>query len=306
MRLGKVALLVRVIVACAAFFPASGLAQNFLWQVTSLTNRAYLFGTIHAGRAEWYPLPAAVEDALADSDALVVEADITAESAIAKTGAATTYTPPDSLRNHVAKEDYERLLHLLPNYPVPAETIVKMKPFMAVSFLVFAEWARLGYLPQMSVDGYLIRRARAESKPVVELEGVEAQVKLIDSLSDAESATLFASTLGAIESGLVDRQIAGTVRAWQVGDPQAMLEVARRYDEQVKGAAALEEKFVWSRNAAMVQKIAGWLDAPRDRRFIAVGALHLVGPRGIVELLRKRGYVVRQVFVAPQGEPKHE
>lgn len=306
MRLANAALLARIALACAALLPAAAPAQNFLWQVTSLTNRAYLFGTIHAGRADWYPLPAAVEDALADSDALVVEANITDEAAIAKTGAATTYQPPDSLRNHVASEDYARLLHLLPNYAVPAETIVQMKPFMAASFLVFAEWARLGYFPQMSVDAYLIRRARAEAKPVFELEGVEAQVKLIDSLSDAESRTLFASTLGAIESGLVDRQIAGTVHAWEVGDPQAMLEVARRYDEQVKGAAALEEKFVWSRNAAMVEKIGAWLDGPRDRRFVAVGALHLAGPRGIVELLRKRGYVVRQVFVAPRGERKHE
>jgi uncharacterized protein YbaP (TraB family) len=85
-----------------------------------------------------------------------------------------------------------------------------------------------------------------------------------------------------------------------------MLDVARRYNEKVKGAAEFEEKFVWSRHPAMVEKIAGWLDGPRDRRFIAVGALHLVGPRGLVEELRKRGYDVRQLFVAPRGEPKHE
>jgi uncharacterized protein len=57
-----------------------------------------------------------------------------------------------------------------------------------------------------------------------------------------------------------------------------------------------------------MQKINGWLDNTRDHRFIAVGALHLVGPRGLVEMLKKRGYVVRQVFVAPTspGEKKNE
>jgi uncharacterized protein YbaP (TraB family) len=56
----------------------------------------------------------------------------------------------------------------------------------------------------------------------------------------------------------------------------------------------------------MVAKIAAWLDGPDRRRFVAVGALHLCGPRGLVELLRGRGYAVRQVFVAPPREKKDE
>jgi uncharacterized protein YbaP (TraB family) len=45
----------------------------------------------------------------------------------------------------------------------------------------------------------------------------------------------------------------------------------------------------------MLKKIEGWLNDSRKRHFIAVGALHLAGPRGLVELLRKRGYVVKQL-----------
>lgn len=296
----------RMIVAIAALAAAPALAQNLLWEVSSLTNKVYLFGTIHAGKASWYPLPNAVDDAFTDARELVVEADVTDRQAMAQSGSAMAYTPPDSLRKHVPPEDYARFLKLLPRYRVPEADVLQMKPFLAVSLLVFAEWARLGYVSQNGVDGYLIRRAHAELKPVVELEGVQAQVKLMDSLTDAENRALFAGTLGALESGLTGEQIEGMVHAWQVGDPRLMLEVARRYNERVQGAAEFEEKFVWSRHDAMVEKIAGWLDGSRDRRFIAVGALHLAGPRGLVELLRKRGYVVRQIFVAPQGESKHE
>ena len=45
----------------------------------------------------------------------------------------------------------------------------------------------------------------------------------------------------------------------------------------------------------MLNRIAGYLDDSRDRHFIAVGSLHLAGPRGLVELLRKRGYIVKQL-----------
>ena len=60
------------------------------------------------------------------------------------------------------------------------------------------------------------------------------------------------------------------------------------------GAREFEEKFIWSRHDEMVKKIEGYL-ATRDRHFVAVGALHLAGPRGLVEMLRKRGYLVKQL-----------
>jgi len=288
--------------ACAAFLCAPAAAQNFLWQVSSPTNRVYLFGTIHAGKPSWYPLPRAVDEAFGDSNELAVEADVTDERAMSKSASSMAYAPQDSLRNHVPRADYERFVKILPHYRLPEAEVARMKPFMAASLLVFAEWSRLGYSPQLGVDGYLIRRAKSELKPVVELEGVDQQFALMDSLTEAENRDLFEGTLTALETGLADEQFEGMVHAWQVGDPNEMLEVARRYNEKVKGAAEFEEKFVWSRHPAMVAKIAAWLDGPDRRRFIAVGALHLCGPRGLVELLRGRGYSVRQVFVAPPRE----
>ena len=282
-------------VLAAAALPAPATAANFLWEVVSLTNRAYLFGTVHAGKKDWYPLPKAVEEAFADSRVLVVEADITDTAAMAKTAPAMMYTPPDSLRAHVSPADYERFRKLLPRYQLSEPQVAQLKPFMAGSVLVFSEWARLGYLPQFGTEGYLIRKAHADVKPVVEIEGVEAQARLMDSLTEAEHRQIFAGTLGALEMGLSSEQITGMVNAWQAGDPGLMLEIARRYNENVPGAKEFEEKFVWARHDAMVDKIEGYMNDSKDRHFIAVGSLHLAGPRGLVEMLRKRGYIVRQM-----------
>ena len=268
-------------------------ARHFLWEVVSITNRAYLFGTIHAGKKEWYPLAPAIEQAFADSRVLVVEADISDYAAMSKTTDAMAYAPPDELSRHVPPADYERFLVQLARFSVPERVVKTLKPFTAVSLLMFGEWARLGYQPQFGVDSYLLRKAKEERKRVVEIEGVEAQARLMDSLTEEDHRLVFAGTLSALDSGLIGEQIDGMVKAWQIGDAFLMREVARRYNEKTPGAAELEDKFVWSRHAEMMAKIEGYLKA-RDRHFIAVGSLHLSGPRGLVEMLRERGYIVRQ------------
>lgn len=283
-----------LLAACALALPAAAqTTKHFLWEVSSMTNRVYLYGTVHAGKKEWFPLPGPVEAAFMDAKILAVEADVTNVEAMGKTTSATTYEPPDSLSKHVSGRDWERFRKLLPRYRLAESHMAQLKPFMAVSMLVFSEWARLGYLPQLGIDAYLITQARKAKKPVVEVEGVEVQVKLMDSLTEAENRLIFEGTLTALESGLTGDQITGMVNAWQSGDPELMLEIARKYNEEVPGARAFEEKFIWSRHEDMARKIEGYL-ASKDRHFVAVGALHLAGPRGLVEMLRKRGYIVRQ------------
>ena len=276
-----------------AAWPAA--AAEFLWEVSSLTNRAYLFGTVHAGKANWYPLPKPVDAAFADSQVLVVEADISNAEALEKTAPAMMLKPPATLEQVVPPADYARFRKQLARYDIPLAHAAPMRPFMAVSLLVFAEWARLGYQPQFGVDGYLISRAKAEGKKLVEIEGLLAQAQLIGSLTPEENTVLFSSTLTALESGLTSEQITGMVNAWQAGNPGLLLEIARKYNDLVPGAREFEEKFIWSRHEAMATKIEGYLNRSRERHFIAVGSLHLAGPRGLVEMLRARGYIVRQL-----------
>ncbi|MGZ5034249.1 MAG: TraB/GumN family protein [Usitatibacter sp.] len=281
-----------LILGCAVALPASA---EFLWEVIGVTNRIYLYGTVHAGKADWFPLPAPVEQAFNESKVLVVEADITDESAMAKYGGSMTYAPPDSLKAHVDAADYERFRKLLARNRFPEGQVGQMKPLMAVSLLVFAEWAREGLLARYGVDQYLIMKAKSELKPVVEIEGIASQMRLMDSLTEKESQTIFSGTLQAIEEGLAGEQISALVKAWQRGEPDTMLTIARAYNDRVKGAAEFEEKFIWSRHEDMLNKIAGYLNDSRERHFVAVGSLHLAGPRGLLEMLRKRGYIVRQM-----------
>jgi uncharacterized protein YbaP (TraB family) len=284
----------RSLLLLLVFAAASAGAESYLWEVSSLTNRVYLFGTVHAGKPNWYPLPKAVEDAYAASPVLVVEADVTDGEAMAKSADAMVYKPPATLATHMPPEQYARFRRYITRYGLPEEQVVRMKPFMAVSLLVFSEWARAGYLPDYGVEIYLLNKAHGEHKRIEEIEGVETQVRLMDSLGNDENVALFKGTLDALDSGLTIQQINGMVQAWRSGNLGLMLETAQKYDDKVVGAAEFEEKFVWSRHTEMARKIEGYLNA-REPHFVAVGALHLAGPRGLVEILKKRGYTVRQL-----------
>lgn len=296
-----------LVLAAFLAFPGSTLAQatpapapapearNFLWEISSLTNRVYLYGTVHAGKPGFYPLPAPVEKAFAESKVLAVEADITNAESMAQGAETMLYKPPDTLAKHVPAPLYERLRKQYARLGIPEEALAPTKPFLAASMVAFAEWARLGYAPQYGVDGYLIVRGKEAKKSLVELEGAQVQTELMNSLTEAEQLAALEGTVKALEDGLVREQITGVVNAWQSGDPALLLEVARAYNEGVPGAAAIEEKFIWSRHAEMAKKIEWLLLNGRETAFVAVGALHLAGPRGLVEMLRKSGYTVRQL-----------
>jgi uncharacterized protein YbaP (TraB family) len=268
--------------------------KSFLWEVTGLTNRIYLFGTIHVGKESFYPLPEAVDLAYEKSKVLVVEADVSDGKAIAESMVGMTYTPPDRLDKNMTPQMWARFRKLVARYGLPEAEVVKLRPFMAISLAVFAEWNALGYEPQFGVDSYLIQRAKAEKKRIVEIEGIAEQTRILNSFTDQEFAEMFEETMAVLENGKSAEQIENMVKAWQAADPDLLLESANRYSQGSPMLIAFEEKLVWDRHEAMVKKIEDYLNA-RDNYFVAVGALHLAGPRGLLEMLKSKGFAVRQL-----------
>jgi uncharacterized protein YbaP (TraB family) len=268
--------------------------KSYLWEVTGLTNRVYLFGTIHAGKDSFYPLPDAVELAFEKSKVLVVEADITDAKAMEYSMIGMTYTPPNRLDRNLSPQNWARFRKQLARYGLPEAEVVKLKPFMAVSLAVFAEWNAMGFQPQFGVDSYLIERARVAKKRIVEIEGVAEQTRILNSFTESELVAMFDATLDALESGKSSAQIEAMVKAWQEADPEALLSAANRYTEGSPMLLAFEEKLVWDRHEAMLKKIEDYLNA-RENHFVAVGSLHLAGPRGLLEMLKAKGFAVRQL-----------
>lgn len=267
--------------------------KSFLWEIKSPTGLVYLFGTIHVGRKDFFPLPEAVEAALKASAKLVVEADISDQSSLPDLTPLMTYAMPDTLEKNIPAPLFERVNAQAMRLKLPPQALRTLRPFMVGGLLSVTEFSRLGYEAQHGVDAYLIRHAKAAKKAVLELESVAGQIKLLAGMPGDLQIAFLDNTLATLESGQSGDQVIGAINAWQSGDPMLMQSVADSVSKGGRELQRLDEFLIHGRNVEMLKKIEGYL-REKDVHFVAVGSLHITGPRGLLVLLKEKGYEVTQ------------
>ncbi|WP_299573824.1 TraB/GumN family protein [uncultured Shewanella sp.] len=236
----------------------------------------YLLGSIHIGKADFYPLPLQIEQAFVESDALVIEADVTranVQQLLQEYGFAKTKQP-----------DIARL------YPVfcgqnqtMCDGLKPLATWLQANQIGVSRFAALGLTPEAGVDVTFI--ARDPAKPLLELESVEFQFDLISSFSDKTQAQLLDEAINA-----TDDEMLKLVSAWRSGDHQAIADIM---EHQAEDSDELLDKLLWQRNHTMTQRIVDMLaQTDYQKLFVIVGAGHVVGQQALPELLQKSGLSV--------------
>lgn len=269
--------------------------KSFLWQITSKQNVVYVLGSVHVGNSSLYPLNESIEDAFNKSSVLVIEADATDAQAMMGAMMTALYTPPDNISNHLPQDLIVRMQKILPKYNLPMEAVQMMKPYMAAMMLTLSESARLGYAPEQGIDSHFINRAKTDQKKIIELESVDIQMRIMDSLTAKEQTAMLKHTLISIEKHKVDDELKAMFSAWKQGDP---VQLAKLADASLADVPELQttfnEKMIISRNKSMSGKIEAFLQN-QETYFVVVGAMHLTGEQGIINLLRKKNFQVKQL-----------
>lgn len=270
--------------------------RTLLWRVKSKDGRntLYLFGTIHVGKPSFYPFPATVETALTAASKIVVEADVTDQSDAAEIGRLVDFPKGDSIEKHISPELLVRLRAQLDKRKIAYANVATMRPVILGGMLPIVEYVKLGYDMASGLDMALITRAKAEKKTLLQLETPLEQVKLMTSMSTGLQEAFLDNSLLTIEQGRSADQVTGMVNAWQLGDPKLMLELADDAARGQRETERLNQILLWDRHPAMLEKIESYL-ASGDIHFVSLGSLHLVGPKGLVSLLAKRGYKIEQL-----------
>lgn len=260
-----------------------------VWKVTKGSNILYLGGSIHALKSTDYPLPQAYNRAFDASDRLVCEVDpkalLESSRGILKAG---EYPKGDSLKNHVDPRTYDYLRRVFGLLEVPEAKFARYRPWFLS--LVLQAPALHGMSETLGVEEFLIRRARANSKPVSGLESAREHAQVFLGLTDRQSeAMLLMMFLPTQRSkGSTGDEIA---KAWRRGDADTD---TRIMTDEFRNFPSLAERFLTDRNRKWIPKIEGYLQSGKTY-FVVAGTAHMGGPDGVVALLRDRGYHIEQL-----------
>jgi uncharacterized protein len=280
------------LVACAAGAePTAG--KIFLWEVKSPTNSVYVFGSLHAARPDFYPLPKAVEDAYRQADELAVEIDITDTSRLAKSLALMTYAPPDSLDHHVSPAVWKRVEAASQQAKQNAAAFKLFKPAVLASVLAVSTLQEHGYDASAGIDLHFLTSAHADGKRIVELETPDFQAGILGGLSDADGEAMLVETLDEVGTNGLSSETDQLAAAWKAGDDDAVAHLLREANKDEASQKFFARLFD-ERNPGMADKIAA-IAAGHERALVVIGAGHLAGENSVLQLLKAKGLKVRQL-----------
>ncbi|QOY94615.1 TraB/GumN family protein [Massilia sp. UMI-21] len=280
---------------------AAGLAEQrgALFRVTGGGHALYLYGTIHAGRPDFYPLEPRIRQALADAPTLALEIDAGRDPAAVAAALREHGMFPDGQPGlaGLAPERRRRIASALKQQGLDPAAVAQFKPWMIVTTLAVIDAVKMGYDPRLGVDAHLAQQARASGKTrIAELESIGYQAALLNRLAIEDQWKLLEETLENAASGRQLREARELFAAYEQADRTALERIAQRIEQDDSlGGRFTRELLIDERNGPMADKVAALL-AREDKAVVAVGLLHLVGKRGVPELLRKRGIKVERIY----------
>jgi uncharacterized protein len=264
--------------------------HGFLWRATKDGRSSYLYGTIHAARAEWmYPGPVTL-GALQRSDTLALELDVldpdVQRRLAASIGRQTQEPLPPALTRRIEAQLKAQCLD--------PEAFARFAPEFQIASLGVMAARRDGLDPAHAIDLVLAVLARELGKPVASLETPELQMQALQMPSRAATIDFVGSSLDDLESGRTRPMLNRIAKVWTESN-HAELARFESWCNCVDTATerAAMKRMLDDRNPQLAAAIDK-LHASGTRVFAAVGSLHMIGPKGLPALLRQRGYRVEQ------------
>ena len=276
--------------------PAWAVERGALFKVTGHKHTMYLFGTIHVGLPEFYPLDTSVTTALAGATTLALEIDPTAQTQEASAMVARAgRTTPDVVAA-MPPALGPRLTHRLEAMGAPATLATQLKPWMLMMAMTVIEYAKLGYRTDLAVDAHLAKLAHDQKIKVIGLETIESQIDVFNGLSAADQWTMLDETVASMDSGEAAQDVQALTNGWARADAPTLDALARKFENDERlSTRILQRRMLTERNGPMADKLDGLLKR-ENKSMAAVGLMHLIGNDSLPVLLQAKGLKVERVY----------
>lgn len=238
-----------------------------------------LFGTFHMGIDLEREGPPVVLERLAASTMYVMEIDL-----IEANGAVLRHSllpEGESLRELLGAELWAALEERLPQ----AAAFEHSRPWLVASLLVMQMVPNADRVAGM--DTVLLERARGRGLPLGYLETAALQYEVVDQVLDLEALSRILRDWDGETA-----RLEAVRQAFLAGDLTA-LERAVYHDALDAAERADLVRLLDERNVAWIPELERLIE--RGDVFVAFGAAHLFGEKGVIELLRQKGYTVERL-----------
>ena len=252
---------------------------------------SYVFGTLHSSDPRVVDLPSPVRDAFGHARRLAVES-VLSEAQASTFLEQAQYTDAHRLSDDFDAATVDRIREALGTLAPSATVFERLKPW-AILLLLSRPRGEDG---TPALDQQLVSEARTRHMLVLGLELPEEQASAFDAIPIESQVALVRYALDRRETVLADQERA--LRAWRDRDLEGLAvllrEPGRRDAKLAPHLAELKRHLIDDRSALMAHRL--FLPLREGRIFVAVGALHLYGDRGLLALIAEQGYRVRRLY----------
>lgn len=280
------------LLALCLFGSLTARAQSPVWALHGAHNTVYLAESVHLLKPGDSTLPGAFTHAYNDSKELVMEMDLAKlddSSVSAWLLEHGSYPDGESLQQALGPERFARVAAQTTALGLPLEQLAMLRPWVAALLLTDMMYLKLGYDPQSGVEQQLIARTVQDHRPTAGLETVDEELGQLEQMSPEDQAQFLDLTLQDLKN--TDSELDTMLTAWRSGDTAKL---AAELSDTYNQFPALYRVLVSERNRRWLPLIKNYL-ATDHNVLIVVGALHVVGKGGLLELLRSAGVVATPV-----------
>ena len=276
--------------------PAPGTPQtaapgkHMLFRVRGSTGATlYLLGSVHLLDPQAGKLPAEVDSAFAHAKTVAFETSIdSVQMRAAEVMMRGQYSGGATLRSSLSPAGLAKADSVLKLYGLTVDQVNGFKPWLVSILMTQMVIQKAKFEAQYGVDMQLNARAKQANKPVMGLESVDFQMGMFDRIPPADQERMITTLIGPDSSARVLAQIKD---AWLAGDAAMLDSLLNRAEGESPTFLSI---MVTERNKSWIPKIEELLKG-KDDALVVVGAAHLVGPQGVLSLLKAKGYTVEQM-----------
>jgi uncharacterized protein YbaP (TraB family) len=262
---------------------------------------SWLLGSMHVTDPRVLDLPPRTQAAHDAADTIVIESDEIldekkASAALLMKPELMMFTDGTTIDKLLSHDDYLRLEAGLKQRGIPLSAVSRMRPWMISSVVALpaCEMARKAKGVQF-LDQKIAADAVKQGKQV---KGLETLSEQLQAMADLPTEFHMKSLIETLELGSKMNDVVETMTdlylSGDIGMTMPLLKtVTPEGADDSSDYAAFEQRIILDRNKVMADRAAPIL--ANGNVFMAVGALHLSGDEGVIELLRKQGFTLTAV-----------